>query len=187
MKKFISVFALCLLLGIAMAAGVQAYTVTDGSASALVKVLRNDFSCHASVVDTFLYGMASGISADSIEASGLTVTDKNGAAVTGAAFVGTGMKLQAGGEIAEVVIFGDANGDGNVNAFDMVEMKSCLLSIKSVSGSLLKAQDALQDGTVNLLDLVYVKKHTVSFNSGFQTPDFLHYGTADNTNWPDLR
>lgn len=58
-----------------------------------------------------------------------------------------------------VVVYGDINGDGKVNALDLLKVQKHILSISKLTSANLKAADPSKDGKVNALDLLKVQKH----------------------------
>ena len=82
--------------------------------------------------------------------------------------VGTGHKLvlynSEGTKKAEyaIVIYGDANGDGAVNARDLLAIQKNNIRIKKLSGAYVTAADVNRDGTVNARDLLAVQKHNIN-------------------------
>ena len=84
-------------------------------------------------------------------------------------FVGTGSTI----EITEgsyklsvvVVIYGDASGDGKINALDLLKVQKHILGLSKLSGSSLTAGDSSKDGKVNALDLLKIQKHILGINS----------------------
>ena len=58
-----------------------------------------------------------------------------------------------------VVLYGDINGDGVVNALDLLKVQKHILSINKLSNANLKAADPSKDGIVSALDLLKVQKH----------------------------
>jgi hypothetical protein len=59
-----------------------------------------------------------------------------------------------------VVIYGDVNGDGTVDAADMACVYNHIRSTKTLSGCYLEAADAnRQNDGVNSLDMIYMNRH----------------------------
>ena len=58
-----------------------------------------------------------------------------------------------------VVIYGDLNGDGIINALDLLKVQKHILGVTKLSGASLKAADSSKDNNVNALDLLKVQKH----------------------------
>ena len=63
-----------------------------------------------------------------------------------------------------VVVYGDASGDGKINALDLLKVQKHILGINKLSGSSLTAADPSKDGKVNALDLLKVQKHILGIN-----------------------
>lgn len=76
--------------------------------------------------------------------------------------LGTGDTIQiTNGEKTEtlsVVIYGDTNGDGNVNILDLLSVQKQILGTTNLSGNYKIASDTNRDGNINILDLLAVQK-----------------------------
>ncbi|MBQ3665603.1 MAG: cadherin-like beta sandwich domain-containing protein [Lachnospiraceae bacterium] len=57
------------------------------------------------------------------------------------------------------VIFGDVNGDGEINLIDLLYQKRHILGISKLSESELLAGDVDRSGIINLIDMLYLKRH----------------------------
>ena len=57
------------------------------------------------------------------------------------------------------VLYGDLNGDGNINLADMVHVRNIILNESNLAGAYREAGDINHDGNINLADLVYVRNH----------------------------
>ena len=60
-----------------------------------------------------------------------------------------------------VVIYGDVNADGKINARDLLAIQKNNIKLASLSGFYQKAADANHDGKVNARDLLVVQKHNI--------------------------
>ena len=94
----------------------------------------------------------------------LKVFDQNGQVITDGN-IGTGSKVQLLGSQNQVVdeltviIYGDINGDGAINALDLLAIKKSLLGQSSLSGAFAEAGNINKDASgVNALDLLAIKK-----------------------------
>lgn len=91
------------------------------------------------------------------------ILNKNGNEKDG--LVGTGDILitynSSGEEVSryEIVLYGDANGDGEVDLFDFVVVKRSILGISEPSGIYWKAADCNKDGEIDLFDFVVIKRY----------------------------
>ena len=91
------------------------------------------------------------------------ILNKNGNEKDG--LVGTGDILitynSSGEEVSryEIVIYGDANGDGEVDLFDFVVVKRSILGMSEPSGIYWKAADCNKDGEIDLFDFVVIKRY----------------------------
>lgn len=122
-------------------------------------------------IGTYITGVAPDTSAStflkniSVSASGsVKLLTGGGSENTGK--VGTGNKVavyDATGNLKktyEVVIYGDVNGDGAINALDMIKLNRHILGKGTLSGSYLQAADANRknDGA-NALDMIIMNRH----------------------------
>lgn len=64
-----------------------------------------------------------------------------------------------------IVVYGDTNGDGNVNAMDLLRVQKKILSISKLSGVYNSAADTNKDGKVTALDLLQVQKHILKIKT----------------------
>ena len=87
-------------------------------------------------------------------ASSITEISNDGILSTGMT-----LKLKNNGESTyTIVIYGDANGDSEINTLDLLSIQKHLLGIKKLNNALLKAADVNKDGEVNTLDLLVIQK-----------------------------
>lgn len=63
-----------------------------------------------------------------------------------------------------VVLYGDVNGDGKVNAQDLLKVQKHILGINKLTGYGLKAADTSKDNKVNAQDLLKVQKHILGIS-----------------------
>lgn len=66
----------------------------------------------------------------------------------------------------EVVIYGDVNGDGEINVLDMIKVNRHILGLDKLSGVYLAAADAnrKEDG-LNVLDMIYINRHALGLST----------------------
>lgn len=64
-----------------------------------------------------------------------------------------------------VVIYGDVNGDGKVNALDTLVIQKHIVKISQLSGAYSTAADVNKDGRVQAVDTLMVQKHIVKIQS----------------------
>jgi hypothetical protein len=64
-----------------------------------------------------------------------------------------------------IVIFGDINGDGLIDVFDLVSMKSHLLKINILGGEYFKAGDIFNKGRISITDLLALKKDIIGIKT----------------------
>jgi len=62
----------------------------------------------------------------------------------------------------EVVIYGDANGDGEINAIDYVRIRKYIMNTVNLSGSYIESSDVNKDGNVDAIDYVRIRKYIMN-------------------------
>lgn len=93
------------------------------------------------------------------------ITNSNGTAETGN--VGTGDQVRvydSAGALKftyNVVIYGDTNGDGRINAQDLLLIQKNNIRVSTLNGVFSSAADVNKDGKVNAQDLLLVQKHNI--------------------------
>ena len=65
----------------------------------------------------------------------------------------------------EIVIYGDVNGDGEIDLFDFAQIKRSILGIADPSGVYWKAADCNRDGELDLFDFAMVKRYILGVGS----------------------
>jgi len=123
--------------------------------------------------DKYLTGLTSHKDVvDKINALGynveVTITNLDGKLVTSGS-LGTGykVKLKYGNESKtfESVIYGDNNGDGEIELLDLLRVQKHLLNSIKLTGYNLKASDIDRNGSVDVKDLLLIKKHLLGDNA----------------------
>ncbi len=89
----------------------------------------------------------------------ITVTNTASAVVTGVAFVGTGYTVTVGGVTYTIVIRGDINMDGKVNAQDYMLAKRAILGTISLNTAQSMAARVSGGTTVRAADYLMIKRH----------------------------
>lgn len=76
-------------------------------------------------------------------------------------YTGDTVTITSGTDIKtySIVIYGDVNGDGTINALDLLKVQKHILKTSSLTGAYQKSADVNKDGTINALDLLRVQKH----------------------------
>lgn len=90
----------------------------------------------------------------------VTIYDADNKQVT-SGILKTGYKVKISGsdeKTLDVVIYGDASGDGKINALDLLKVQKDILKSSSLTGVYKTAGDASKDGKVNALDLLKIQK-----------------------------
>ena len=66
----------------------------------------------------------------------------------------------------KVVIYGDVNGDGEINVLDMIKVNRHILGLDKLSGTYLVAADANHKGDgLNVLDMIYINRHALGLST----------------------
>ena len=99
----------------------------------------------------------------------VSVVNADGSAVTGN--VGTGAQVKVYDVnnnckyTYDVIIYGDVNGDGNINARDLLAIQKNNIQVSALTGVKLTAADVNRDGKVNSRDLLAVQKNNIKVSS----------------------
>ena len=81
--------------------------------------------------------------------------------------VGTGVKVKLYDENDEldstykVILYGDTNGDGIVNALDLLRVQKHILGVSKLTSVNMTAADTSKNGKIDALDLLQVQKHII--------------------------
>lgn len=93
------------------------------------------------------------------------ICNRNGDRKGDGDIIATGDRLvindNSGNEYASYtfVVYGDINGDGEIDLIDIVKIKRHILELSQLNGEFLRAADINRDGDVDLIDIVAVKRH----------------------------
>ena len=122
------------------------------------------------LTDTYISGITFGMGSSTLTENLLATNkfatikitnNKDEIKETGA--LGTGDKLTITSnqetKTFEIVLYGDANGDGNITLVDIVTLQKHLWGDTILTGSKEKAGDANKDGVIKLNDIVTIQKH----------------------------
>lgn len=121
------------------------------------------------VDDIYISGIAVGTTAETIKKS-FTLNNctvqiyKSDGVTVNSGNIGTGNKVQIKDNSGKVVkeytcvIYGDVNGNGEIEILDLVYVKRALLGVIKLDGASAKAADVNKRENVDILDLVYVKR-----------------------------
>ncbi len=99
------------------------------------------------------------------------ITNSSGVAKSGDSKVGTGDQLRlydSNGvhrSTYNIVVYGDTNGDGKVNALDLLRIQKNILKISSLNGLYNTAGDTSKDGKISALDLLQVQKQLLGIGT----------------------
>jgi len=76
---------------------------------------------------------------------------------------GMTLKLTNNGESNyTIVIYGDNNGDGEIDIVDLLKVQKSILKVNQLKGAYEKASDVNKDGTVDIVDLLKIQKHILN-------------------------
>lgn len=126
--------------------------------------------------DEYLLGITPGTSSDTIKASfnlsNCTVSIyKSDGTTEYSGAIGTGNRVKikdlSGNTIKEYtcLIYGDINGDGNIDIVDMLYQKRHILGIDTLSGVRAMAADINKKDGVDIVDMLYVKRHILGIGA----------------------
>lgn len=148
------------------------YTITVVRQAADTSNTGTALSSSKYTVGSYITGVAPGTSAadfvSGVSVSQGTVKLLTAAGAENTGTVGTGNKAavynSSGTLVAtyEIVVYGDLNGDGAVNALDMIKLNRHIIGISSLSGAYLQAADTNRKGDgVNALDMIVLNRHII--------------------------
>ena len=133
-----------------------------GKVDASVAVISSGYRYETGYISNIEVGTSAGDLKGNLESKGVSVvvTNSSGNAVDDT--LKTGYKVTISGnttETLEIVIYGDASGDGEINALDLLKVQKDILGTSKLSGAYKKAADASKDGSINALDLLKIQKN----------------------------
>ena len=133
-----------------------------GKVDASVAVISSGYRYETGYISNIEVGTNVGDLKANLESKGVSVvvTNSSGAVVDDT--LKTGYKVTISGnttETLEIVIYGDASGDGEINALDLLKVQKDILGTSKLSGAYNKAGDASKDGSINALDLLKIQKN----------------------------
>lgn len=170
--------------------GSNVFTITVTSTSGqkrnyTISITREEAntSTDSPVIETTTYKIGSyvtGVSTDSSVSSFITnLKVKNGTAklynssgankTTGIVCTGDVVKIYDKNDALinsyNVVIYGDVNGDGKINAIDISRIQKHILNISTISNNvILEACDVSDDSRVNAIDISRIQKHILNIS-----------------------
>ena len=129
--------------------------------------------------DKYLSGLSVGMDISGIKTkilnakSDAVVTLKNSSGTiknSGVVVTGDKVSVMVGNDAKEyqVVVYGDANGDGKINSIDYVKIRKYIMKTSSLSGSYMEAADVNKDGKVDSLDYVKLRKYIMNISNIIQ-------------------
>ena len=73
---------------------------------------------------------------------------------------GMTLKLRGNGEKTyTIIIYGDNNGDGNIDIVDLLKVQKDILGVNKLTDGYREAADVNKDGVVDIIDLLKIQKH----------------------------
>lgn len=99
------------------------------------------------------------------------VATSGGTTKSGDARIGTGdiLRLYDNNGVHKatynIVIYGDTNGDGKVNALDLLRVQKDILGVSKLNGAYSTAGDTNKNGKINALDLLQVQKQILKIGT----------------------
>lgn len=99
----------------------------------------------------------------------VTIKDGNGNVKADSAPLATGDRIQisnsGGSGDYTYVMYGDLNGDGEINSADLLRVRQHLLGTSILSGAYLTSSELTNDGAVNSADLLKIRQHLLGTSS----------------------
>lgn len=86
-----------------------------------------------------------------------TIT-RDGKVISGTEKLGTADKVTIDNSTFKIIVYGDTNGDGQIDAIDFVKVYKYIMGSSSLSGSFKEAADINKDGKVDAIDFVKLYK-----------------------------
>ena len=78
---------------------------------------------------------------------------------------GMTLKLTTNSEaIYKILIYGDNNGDGEIDIIDLLKVQKHILEVNKLNDVYLKSSDVNKDGAVDIIDLLKIQKHILNVN-----------------------
>lgn len=81
----------------------------------------------------------------------------NGEALNMSTALGTGMIIKVNDMSYTIIIYGDVNGDGQINMMDVAYLRDQIYEIDTLDGPFYRAMDVNHDNRVNLMDLATIR------------------------------
>ncbi|MGL4549012.1 dockerin type I repeat-containing protein [Eubacterium aggregans] len=81
----------------------------------------------------------------------------NGEALNMSTALGTGMIIKVNDMSYTIIIYGDVNGDGQINMMDVAYLRDQIYGIDTLDGPFYRAMDVNHDNRVNLMDLAAIR------------------------------
>lgn len=107
----------------------------------------------------------------SIANGSVKITNSSGSVKAGTSKIGTGDQVRlynsSGGHTTtyNIIVYGDTNGNGIVNAQDLLLIQKNNIKVSALGGVYSTAADVNRDGKVNAQDLLLVQKHNIKVQS----------------------
>ncbi len=93
----------------------------------------------------------------------VTIKDSNGTIKNDGDKIGTGYKIHISNSSGSMeytyVMYGDLNGDGEINSADLLKLRQHLLEMNKLEGAFLKSAYLTNDEEINSADLLRIRQH----------------------------
>ena len=193
-KRFLRTLSVCVATASVMASLTLAPT-TAGAAK-VTSITSSNFT----VDNGYLRGVYAGSTPAHINAG----VDQNGSVnlYRGTTKLGDSEKLQTGDTVKlmngnsvaqtlSLVITGDVNGDGKLNAADLLYTQMSVLGVRELTDSNLKAAEMSNDGELTAADMAILQQYalgigTPTVTDGFYNSDGIFYAVPVNVGKPGI-
>ena len=149
--------------------------INNNTPSDPVKV-SNDFISMLGVAKTgdYIKGYELGTTVKNIKDkvgtnANVVIKDMNGTIKNDGDKIGTGYTIEisnsAGSNAYTYVMYGDLNGDGDINSADLLKLRQHLLEMNKLTGAFLTSASLTDDSEINSADLLRIRQHLLETNS----------------------
>ena len=132
--------------------------------------ISNDFISKLGVkkYDNYIGGYDVGTTVGTIKSkvgssANVVIKDSNGNVKNDGDLIGTGYTIEVSNDDGSMtytyVMFGDLNGDGEINSADLLKMRQYLLGTNQLSGAFLNSAYLNGDNEINSADLLRIRQH----------------------------
>lgn len=132
-----------------------------GKVDASVAVISSGYRYETGYISNIEVGTSVGDLKANLESKGVSVVVTNSSGAVVDDILKTGYKVTISGnttETLEIVIYGDASGDGEIDAIDLLMIKKDILNVEKLKNGHHLAGDVNKDGKIDAIDLLLLKK-----------------------------